>query len=166
LIARLFLIRGAPRGDRAGPPARAVAVLGTFIMGAVAVQPPTTHDWPVLALSDALLVGGLAFQNYAAASLGGSFAPAAEARDLVTSGAYRLVRHPIYLGELVAATGALLPVLTPLMTVIFAVFCLSQIGRVVLEERVLTAAFSQYREYCRRTPVLLPWPRPKSRARP
>ena len=86
-------------------------------------------------LSDALLVGGLAFSVYAAASLGASFALAAEARELVTSGAYRLVRHPIYLGELVAATGALLPVLAPPTALIFAVFCLSQLARMVLEER-------------------------------
>lgn len=159
LIAVLFLIRGAPRGDRVGPPAKFAAVVGTFIMGAVAVQPPTTHDWRVLAMSDALLVGGLAFSIYAAASLGSSFALAAEARELVTSGAYRLVRHPIYLGELVAAMGALLPVLAPATTLIFAVFCLSQIARAVLEERTMSAAFSQYEEYRRRTPALVPWPR-------
>jgi hypothetical protein len=112
-----------------------------------------------------LLVGGLAFSIYAAASLGRSFALAAEARELVTSGAYRLVRHPIYLGELVAATGALLPVLAPPTTLIFAVFCLIQIARAALEERILSAAFSQYGEYRRRTPALVPWPRPKPRAR-
>jgi protein-S-isoprenylcysteine O-methyltransferase Ste14 len=164
LIATLFLIRGVPRGERAGPTARAVALVGTFIMGVAAAQPPTTHDWRILAVSDALLVGGLAFSIYAAASLGGSFALAAEARELVTSGAYRLVRHPIYLGELVAATGALLPVLTPSTALIFVVFCLSQIARTMLEERALSAAFSQYEEYRRRTPVLVPWPHPSIRA--
>jgi protein-S-isoprenylcysteine O-methyltransferase Ste14 len=163
LIAALYLIRGVPRGDRAGPPAQAVAVVGTFIMGAVAAQPPTTNDWRVLAVADLLLVGGLAFSIYAAVSLRESFGMAAEARELVTSGAYRLVRHPIYLGELVAATGALLPALAPMTTLIFAIFCLSQIARAVLEERVLNAAFSHYEEYRRRTPALVPWPRPNIR---
>ena len=160
LIAALFLIRRVPRGDRAGPPAQAVAVVGTFIMGVVASQPPTTHDWRSLAMSDTLLVGGLAFTIYAAASLRESFGLAAEARELVTSGAYRLVRHPIYLGELVAATGALLPVLAPMTALVFAVFCLSQIVRAILEERVLSAAFPHYEEYRGRTPALVPWPRP------
>ncbi len=165
LIAALFLVRGVPRTEHAGPPARAVAVVGTFIMGTVAAQPPTTHDWRVLAVSDALLVGGLAFSLYAAASLGASFALAAEARELVTSGAYRLVRHPIYLGELVAATGALLPALAPPTALIYAVFCLSQLTRMVLEEQTLSTAFPQYGEYRCRTPALMPWPRSKSRAR-
>jgi protein-S-isoprenylcysteine O-methyltransferase Ste14 len=164
LIAALFLIRSVPRGDRAGPPAQAVAVVGTFIMGVVASQPPTTHDWRVLAMSDALLVGGLAFSIYAALSLRESFGLAAEARELVTSGAYRLVRHPIYLGELVAATGALLPAVAPMTTLVFAVFCLSQVARAILEERVLSTAFSHYEEYRRRTPALVPWPRPNIRA--
>jgi protein-S-isoprenylcysteine O-methyltransferase Ste14 len=159
LIASLFLIRSIPRSDRARPPVLAVAFAGTFVMGAVAAQPPTTHDWRVLALSDALLLGGLAFATYAVASLRSSFGLAPEARELVTSGAYRLVRHPIYLGELVAATGALLPVVAPLTTLIFAMFCLCQFVRAVLEERVLSAAFPQYEDYRRRTPGLVPWPR-------
>ena len=162
LVAVLFLARGAPRGSRARPTDLAVPMLGTFGMGAIALQPPTTADWRVLALADSLLVGGLTFSIYAAASLGRCFGLAPEARGLVTSGAYRLVRHPLYLGELVAALGALLPVLAPPATLIFSLFCLCQAARAVLEERALTAAFPEYAEYRRRTPALVPWPRPGS----
>jgi protein-S-isoprenylcysteine O-methyltransferase Ste14 len=161
LVATLFLIRRAPRGSRAGPPALAVAIAGTFMMGAVGAQPRTTQDWRVLVLADSLLAGGLTFSIYAAASLGRSFGLAPEARGLVTSGAYRLVRHPLYLGELVAALGVLLPILWPLTISIFSCFCLCQGVRAVLEERALTAAFPEYAEYRRRTPALSPWPRPK-----
>ena len=163
LIAVLFLLRTVPRGERARPPSLAVAMVGTFVMGAVAARPATMHDWRILAVSEALLVGGLAFSIYGAASLRESFGLAPEARALVTSGAYRLVRHPIYLGELVAATGALLPVLAPATILVFAVFCACLFARVVLEERVLRAACSQYEEYRGRTPALVPWPRPTVR---
>ena len=65
-----------------------------------------------------------------------------EARGLVTTGAYRLVRHPLYLGEFVAMFGAMLPLLAPLTVSIFALFSLLQATRMVLEERVL-AHFSK-----------------------
>jgi hypothetical protein len=93
-------------------------------MGTIAGQPVTAPDRRVLVLADSLLVGGLLFSIYAAASLRRCFGLAPEARELVTSGAYRLVRHPLYLGEFVAATGALLPVLAPLPMLIFGLFCL------------------------------------------
>ena len=162
LVATLFVIRRAPRGSRARPPAMAVALVGTFVMSATAAQPITTRDWRVLALADALLTVGLACSIYTAASLGRCFGLAAEARGVVTSGAYRLVRHPLYLAELVAALGALLPVLAPLTTLNFGLFCLCQITRAMLEERVLAAGFPEYIAYRRRTPALLPWPRPRS----
>jgi protein-S-isoprenylcysteine O-methyltransferase Ste14 len=162
LIAALFLIRRTPQGSRARPPAMAVALAGTFMMSATVARPGTMQDWRVLALSDLLMTVGLAVSIYAAASLRDCFGLAAEARGVVTSGAYRLVRHPLYLGELVAALGVLLPVVAPLTTLIFGLFCLCQVTRAMLEERDLAAAFPEYTAYRRRTPALLPWPRPRS----
>lgn len=160
LLATLFLIRRSPLGARAGVLPMAVALLGTFVINTAFVQPRTTEDWRVLALADLLLVAGLAFTIYALAFLRHCFGLAAEARGLVTAGPYRLVRHPVYLGEFVAFLGALLPVLSPLTTAIFAVFCLLQAWRASLEERVLAATFAAYADYRRRTPAVLPWPRP------
>ena len=160
LVATLFLGRcTTPRGDRAGPRAIAVALVGTFLMSGVVAQPVTSRDWRLLALADGLLAGGLAFSIYSAAGLGLCFGLAAEARGLVTTGAYRLVRHPLYLGELVAGFGLLLPVLAPPTALAYAAFCACQAARAALEERALEAAFPEYADYRRRTPALLPWPR-------
>jgi protein-S-isoprenylcysteine O-methyltransferase Ste14 len=160
LITVLFLIRRAPRGRRAGPLSMALALLGTFIMYLAAGQPLTTQEWTVLAAADLLMVGGLAFTVYAAASLRHCFGLAAEARGLVTTGAYRLVRHPLYLGELIVFVGMVLPMLAPSTASIFALFCLFQAARANLEERVLEATFADYAAYRRRTPALIPWLRP------
>jgi protein-S-isoprenylcysteine O-methyltransferase Ste14 len=125
------------------------------------MQPATSQDWRVLALADLLLAVGLAFAIYAAATLRHCFGLAPEARGLVTAGAYRLVRHPMYLGEFVAYLGVLLPVLGPLTLLIFALFCSFQACRAALEERTLAEAFPEYAAYRRRTPAVLPWPRPR-----
>ncbi len=160
LLALLFLTRKAPIGARARPLAMTIALAGTLIMFVALAQPTTTHDWRLLALSDILVATGLAFSIYALGALRFCFGLAPEARGLVTDGAYRIVRHPVYLGEFIALLGALLPVLAPLTTVIFASFCVLQVWRAALEESVLSQTFADYGAYRARTPALLPWPRP------
>jgi protein-S-isoprenylcysteine O-methyltransferase Ste14 len=159
LMTILFLIRRTPVGGRAAPLARVIAVGGTFIMWFAFAQPNTSDDWRVFAIADLLMIFGLAFAAYAFGALRGCFGIAPEARGLVTSGAYRWVRHPAYLGEFVMAFGGLLPVLAPFTVVVFGLFCLLQARRAALEEAVLSATFSDYAAYRRRTPALLPWPR-------
>jgi protein-S-isoprenylcysteine O-methyltransferase Ste14/CheY-like chemotaxis protein len=165
LTATLFLIRHTTRSGQAGPGRVAVALTGTLILSCIGLQPRTVHDSRVLMAADGLLISGLAWSIYAAASLGRCFGLVAEARGLVTSGAYGIVRHPLYLGEFVAACGLVLPVLTPGTALVFAVFCLCQIARAVMEERVLSGVFNGYLDYRRRTPAVLPWPRPSSTSR-
>ena len=161
LVATLFLARHARMGNPAGPLALAVALAGTLLMNGIVGRPGATDDWAVLAMADGLLAVGLAVSIYAAAGLGPCFGLAAEARGLVTTGAYRLVRHPLYLGELVAGLGALLPVLAPPTVLVYGAFCLCQVTRAVLEERALLSTFPEYADYRRRTPALVPWPRPR-----
>jgi protein-S-isoprenylcysteine O-methyltransferase Ste14 len=160
LIAVLFLVRRTRQGNRASPRRMAIALGGTFIMNFALIQPVTSRDLTVLALADLALVAGLTFTIYAALSLRRCFGLAPEARGLVTTGAYRLVRHPLYLGEFVAFFGALLPVLAPLPVAIFVLFCVLQATRARLEEQVLSETFAEYAAYRRSTPALLPWPRP------
>jgi len=160
MLATLFLIRKSPIAGRASPLAMAVALAGTFIMWIALAQPTTTDDWRVLAISDLFSATGLAFSMYALGALRFCFGLAPEARGLVTDGAYRIVRHPVYLGEFVALFGALLPVLAPFTTLIFGAFCALQVCRAALEESVLSETFAGYTAYRQSTPALLPWPRP------
>jgi protein-S-isoprenylcysteine O-methyltransferase Ste14 len=156
-LAFLFLTRKSTVGAQASPMAKVIALAGTFIMWIAVAQPTTTDDLRVIMFSNVLVVIGLVFSLYALGALRFCFGIAPEARGLVTNGAYRIVRHPVYLGEFVTVFGYLLPVLAPVTVLIFAVFCGLQACRAALEESVLSQTFADYAAYRLRTPALLPW---------
>jgi len=91
-------------------------------------------------------------------ALGRCFGVLPEVRGLVTHGPYRVIRHPVYLGELGACAGLVLASPTVWNLGAAAVFGLAQSTRMRLEERALRDAFSEYAAYAARTPRLVPRP--------
>lgn len=76
--------------------------------------------------------------------------------QLVTRGPFAIVRHPMYLGLIVAAFGSLL-IYRTWTTALFALFAPFVLRRARREEQVLSAEFGeQWQAYCRRVPALLP----------
>ncbi|MCG8407335.1 MAG: isoprenylcysteine carboxylmethyltransferase family protein [Phycisphaerales bacterium] len=77
-----------------------------------------------------------------------------EARELKVRGAYRLVRHPVYLGQIMAQGGAWLCFAKTHVVWITFYFCFValQLYRSKLEDRVLEQAFGErYRQWKQRT---------------
>jgi protein-S-isoprenylcysteine O-methyltransferase Ste14 len=159
LVVLLFAIRRrAIKGQRANWRAGGVALLGTFLLNVVAFLPieASTSTEGLLASSVVVIVGTL-FTIWSLVTLGRCFGLFPEVRGLVLRGPYRLVRHPVYLGELVSALGLLVVKPHPLIVAVFALFVALQYGRTIYEERALAAAFpDDYPAYARRVPRLVP----------
>ena len=76
--------------------------------------------------------------------------------QLVTSGPYSIVRHPMYTGLILAALGSVLIYLT-WTSLLYALFAPFIIVRAWREETALAAEFGeQWQEYCQRVPAFLP----------
>jgi protein-S-isoprenylcysteine O-methyltransferase Ste14 len=89
-------------------------------------------------------------------ALGRCFGVLPEARGLVTSGPYRFVRHPIYVGEIGACAGLAVAAPTLGNAAVMGALVVAQTVRMRLEERALTQAFPEYAEYAAGTPRLVP----------
>lgn len=155
-IAVLMVIRLAPVRKSRGVLARAVALLGTFLMGTVALFPQRGHSVGRSLMAGILLLSGTLFATFAVIVLGRSFSIMPEARRLVTAGPYSMVRHPIYLGEILGSAGLVVGSFSLGALVVYSFFVFLQIQRIRYEEALLTRVFPEYEEYRRRTPQLVP----------
>ena len=158
LIAVSFLVRGRARAGAPGAAARVVAYANSFlvmvfILVASRVQPEWLRPTPEPALRTAgavLWLAGAVLCLWPLWYLRRSFSLEPEARSLVTTGPYRLARHPIYTVYLLINAGILLRHLTLPLAVVLAVWVALLLVRVRYEEGVLAAAFPEYPEYRRR----------------
>jgi protein-S-isoprenylcysteine O-methyltransferase Ste14 len=155
----IYAVRSKAIARDHNPVAIAAALVGSFVLYGLFLIPGqerSTEIW-VLAGSDMCLACGIIWALYSLSYLGRKFSIVPEARGLVTSGPYRLARHPIYLGEIIAGFGLVLPTLFSLHVVVFALFVAAQIVRTHFEERVLRSTYPQYEAYARHTRRLIPF---------
>jgi protein-S-isoprenylcysteine O-methyltransferase Ste14 len=155
--AGLLLVRRLPIAKAQGSAPRIWAVIGAnfaFLMLLVPKAAPT----PLMAsVSSVLVLMGTACSIYTLGWLGKSFAVFPQARQLVTQGPYRFVRHPLYLAEQVSAFGLALQYRQPWSLLIVSAGLLFQLPRMHFEEKVLEATYAPYRDYRRRTARLIPF---------
>jgi protein-S-isoprenylcysteine O-methyltransferase Ste14 len=118
-------------------------------------------EWGLAVLTASIAVASTWLVNAAARRLGKQWALAArlvEGHTLIQDGPYRFVRNPIYTGMfgMLVATGFAVTQWIPLLVAI-VLFAAGTYIRIRSEERLLRQAFgSEFEEYARNVPALIP----------
>lgn len=119
------------------------ALVGVFFHG------PWT---PLRILGLTLLLTSFAMLSWARVNLGNSFSIAPKAKQLVTSGVYSKVRHPVYVSGALLISGIALYIPLHALLLSLIVIIPMQIARARAEERVLVEKFGEeYSDYKKTT---------------
>jgi protein-S-isoprenylcysteine O-methyltransferase Ste14 len=143
----IFLVRRPHRGADTNLFHQAVA-LAAFYSGLAFRGEPTSDPTLLLAAQvvtgAAVVLGTLTLLN-----LGRSFGILIAARKIKTDWLYSVVRHPMYLTDIVWKVGMVLflPYLANAVVMVFAVAC--YVYRAILEEKFL-CQFPEYRDYMKK----------------
>ena len=156
LVVVMTLRRLPPRSSAQGIEARASAIAGTFLLLALVWLPGGSAPPAIQAAAATMIVTGSLLSIYCLSVLGTSFSVLASARELVTRGPYGIVRHPLYAVEAVTVAGIILSHWSVGALGIGVAQIALQLRRMMIEERVLRAAFPDYDAYAARVPMLVP----------
>ncbi len=155
LLVVLILVRRTPSRKQPGFLPRLAAFLGMFGLAALPFT-PSSSGANLVWIAAGLEVAGHVLMLFSLLWLGRSFSIFPEARRLITTGPYAIVRHPLYLAEEVAVIGMVLNHLSWIAVLIAVAHLAVQIARMGWEEQVLTDAFPEYAAYRVRVKRFLP----------
>lgn len=157
MLVALLVFRARPSQSRTSWRAGTAAYAGTFapfLLVLDGASPPDSQTLTILSIL--LMIAGLAYTVLSLAWLGRSFGVVPKARVLVSSGPYRHIRHPLYVGEFVSFLGVILGAITPFSAAVYISWVIIQRYRALQEETVLLDAFPTYESYMAQTGRFFP----------
>jgi protein-S-isoprenylcysteine O-methyltransferase Ste14 len=159
MISALAAKRGS-RTARARLPGLLILIAVFLLVHVLKISGLSVHNLAIQALGTALLLSGLGLAVWARVYLGRNWGmPMTQKNEpeLVTSGPYRFVRHPIYSGLLLAMLGTSLAT-TLFLLVVLCVMGVYFIYSAKVEEGLLSATFpAAYPSYRMETKMLIPF---------
>jgi protein-S-isoprenylcysteine O-methyltransferase Ste14 len=121
------------------------------------------HSLLAYGIGLALLVAGLAFAVWARVHLGRNWSGSVtvkEGHELIRSGPYACVRHPIYTGLITAVLGTAIISGTLRAALGLVIITVSLLRKLRTEEAFMRDTFpGEYQRYCAQVPALVPFTR-------
>jgi protein-S-isoprenylcysteine O-methyltransferase Ste14 len=163
LVVFLTIRRMPPRSTAHGLAPRFAAIAGTFALMALIFLPVGEVPLFMRIIATGLILVGTLGSIWCLYVLGRSFSIVAQARKLVTSGPYGIVRHPLYFTEGITTIGIIIMHWSAAALALGLVQFALQFWRMGFEEQVLRGAFPEYEDYAERVGMI--WPRWQAIAR-
>src|SRR5213080_739501 len=133
LLALLIMTRSPAKAHADGLLPRMAAFVGSYMPWTITFFGKTDEALPNLASTACVLVGTI-MMLVTIRHLGRSFSLVPQARNVVQTGPYRWIKHPLYLAEEIAVLGVVLRNPTPLTAVLLVLHIGVQICRIYYED--------------------------------
>lgn len=146
LLALLTMTRSPAKAQADGILPRIAAFVGTYMPWTIAFFGKTDQALPNLASTACVLIG-MIMMLVTIRQLGRSFSLVPQARNVVQTGPYRWIKHPLYLAEEIAVLGVVLRNPTPLTAVLLVLHIGVQVCRIYYEEDLLRRNCPEYSGY-------------------
>lgn len=157
LMAVYFLLTRNSASARSGRVAPTVAAyVGTFLPFLFAFAGGSEVSEGLASFAVGLMALGMVFTVWSLMTLGKSFGVEPQVRTLVQHGPYRLIRNPLYVGEIVTLIGAVCFSPSLLKTAILVVLAAVQGYRAIQEEQLLADNLPEYAAYKLQTKRFVP----------
>jgi protein-S-isoprenylcysteine O-methyltransferase Ste14 len=123
------------------------------------------RSFPVYCVGFVILIAGLGFAVWARMHLGRNWSGAVtvkQGHELIRTGPYGYVRHPIYTGILAGVIGTAICSGTLRALLGFVIIAAALTRKLRKEEEFMREVFpGQYQQYCAAVPALIPFARPR-----
>jgi len=146
LLALLTMTRSPAKAQADGVLPRLAAFVGTYMPWTIAFFGKTDQALPNLASTACVLIG-MIMMLITIRHLGRSFSLVPQARNVVQTGPYRWIKHPLYLAEEIAVLGVVLRNPTPLTAALLVLHIGVQVCRILYEEDLLRRNCPEYSSY-------------------
>lgn len=156
----LFLKRPMSRYTKIAP--NLVAILAMFTAYLFLLMPRGSLVPVNVYVALFLVASGILITTTSLLFLRRAFSVTPQARVLITSGPYSVVRHPMYVGNILSLVGLALLIDSPEAFGLLIICGGLQVWRALYEEKLLELNFAEYAEYKNRVGCFIPRLRSKS----